>query len=220
MLGDAHSSAGIGGQKSDGIGGWSVRRMRRHYPRAVACYILARASCDPRERVRGRTTKIRIRLLVPVLFAMLLLPVAAVAQSNNQTVFSNSSSTSVGSANAVYVFVTTTVGPATIFINDRGLCTLEGPPFPSCTFSGGTGAPDSPFDYSCTGSGPPIANCTSGTPFTLAGGQVDIDVDTHTVTTGAVPAAASVPLNPWVPIGSALGVALLAVGWQLRRRRT
>ena len=117
-------------------------------------------------------------------------------------------------------FVTTNFGPATIFINDRGLCTLEGPPFPSCTLSGGTGAPDSPFDYSCTGSGPPIANCTSGTPFTLAGGQVDIDVDTHTVTTGAVPAAASVLFNPWVPIGSALGVALLAVGWQLRRRRT
>ena len=160
----------------------------------------------------------RNRVLVP-LWVALLLPVVALAQSINQTVISNSTSSSVGSANAVYAFVTTTVGPATIFIDARGLCTLEGPPFAGCTFTGGTGAPATPFDYTCTGGGPPVSNCTSGTPFVLAGGQVDVDLDTHTVTAGAtVPAVAPVPLNPWVPIGSALGVALLAVAWQLRRR--
>ncbi len=153
----------------------------------------------------------------------LLLPVVAFAQgSNNQTVFSNSTSSSVGATNASYIFVSTIVGPKTIFINDRGLCTLQGPPFPNCTLTGGSGAAVDPFQYSCPGNtGPPITACSSGTSFVLAGGQVDVDVDTHTVTAGAtVPAVAPVPLNPWVPIGSALGVALLAIAWQLRRRRS
>lgn len=34
-----------------------------------------------------------------------------------------------------------------------------------------------------------------------------------------ISAATAVPLNPWVPIASAIAIALLAVGWQLRRRQ-
>jgi uncharacterized protein (TIGR03382 family) len=150
------------------------------------------------------------------------LPCATFAQSNNVTNFSNSTSSSVGATNAVSAFATTTVGPQTIFINARGLCTLQGPPFPTCTLTGGTGTATTPFLYACTGNtGPPITGCSSGTPFILAGGQIDIDLDTHTETIGAaIPVGAPIPLDPWVPIGSALGVALLAIGWQLRRRRT
>lgn len=150
----------------------------------------------------------------------LWLPVAAFAQTTNTTNYSNSSSSSVGATNAVYDFVTTTVGPATAFIDDRGVCTLQGPPFPNCTLGGGTGTAADPFQYACSGNtGPPITGCTSGTAFVLAGGQIDIDLDTHTETIGSASVAAPIPLDPWVPIGSALGVALLAMAWQLRRRR-
>jgi uncharacterized protein (TIGR03382 family) len=165
---------------------------------------------------------VRTHLRVLLWFS-LLLPFAAIAQSNNQTVVSNSTSSSVGGTNAVYSFITTTVGPTTIYIGARGLCTLQGPPFPSCTFSGlGDGTPGNPFNYGCSGNtGPPVTGCSAGTPFIVAGGQVDIDIDVHTETIGAAgPIAAPIPLDPWVPIGSALGVALLAIGWQLRRRRT
>ncbi len=115
--------------------------------------------------------------------------------------------------------VSTRIGPQTIHINDLGLCTLARPPYPTCDPPSGTGTVADPFVYTC--SSIPISNCTSGTTFALADGQVDIDFHLHTETAGAVvSAAAPVPLNPWVPIGSALGVALLAVAWQLRRRRS
>lgn len=139
----------------------------------------------------------------------------------NATIVTNSTSSSVGATNAVYYFVTTTIGPQTIFFNALGLCTLQGPPFANCTLGSGTGTAADPFSYSCSGdTGPPVTGCTSGTAFVLAPGQVDINTDLHTETIGAVFAAAPIPLDPWVPIGSALGVALLAVAWQLRRRRS
>ena len=157
-----------------------------------------------------------------LLWLALLLPIPAFAQVTNGTVFSNSTSSSVGATNVYFDFVTTYVGPQTIFIGVRGNCTLQGPPFPNCTLTGGTGTAASPYVYSCSAnSGPPITGCASGTAFVVAGGQLDIDVDAHTETIAAAgPVAAPIPLDPWVPIGSALGVALLAVAWQLRRRRS
>ena len=153
-----------------------------------------------------------------VLWWALLLPISAFAQGTNQTIFTNTTSASVGATNAIFGSVSTRIGPQTIHINDLGLCTLAPPPYPTCDPPSGTGTVADPFVYTC--SSIPISNCTSGTTFALAEGQVDIDFHLHTETAGAVvSAAAPVPLNPWVPIGSALGVALLAVAWQLRRRR-
>jgi uncharacterized protein (TIGR03382 family) len=158
--------------------------------------------------------------LSSVLWFAFSLPFATFAQNN--TFVTSSTSSSAGAANAVYSFITDTVGPQTLFINARGLCTLQGPPFPTCTLSGGTGTAATPFLYSCSGNtGPPISGCTSGTAFVLTPGQIDTNLDTHTETIGAaIPVGTPIPLDPWVPIGSALGVALLAIGWQLRRRRT
>ena len=157
-----------------------------------------------------------------ILWLALLLPISVFAQGNNQTVFSNTTSASIGSTNAIFVSVSTYIGPQTIIINNLGLCTLAPPPYPNCSLNSGTGTVADPFSYSCNGAGSiPISSCTSGTAFTLAGGQVDIDVHTHTESAGPVGfVAVPVPLAPWVPIGSALGVALLAIGWQLRGRRS
>jgi uncharacterized protein (TIGR03382 family) len=160
-----------------------------------------------------------VRVLV---WLALLLPCAAFAQTNSSNIVTNSTSSSVGATNAVYFFITTSIGPTTLYIGARGLCNLQGPPFPSCTFIGGTGTAANPFNYGCSGnSGPPVTGCSSGTPFILASGQTDINAHTDTQIAGpAGSVAAPIPLDPWVPIGSALGVALLAIGWQLRRRRS
>ena len=154
-----------------------------------------------------------------VLWWALLLPVSAIAQSSNQTIFTNTTSASVGATNALFYSVSTRIGPQTIHINDLGLCTLAPPPYTTCDPPSGTGTVADPFVRTC--SSIPVSNCTSGTTFALASGQVDIDFHLHTETAGPVASVATpVPLNPWVPIASAIGVALLAIGWQLRRRRS
>ena len=66
-------------------------------------------------------------------------------------------------------------------------------------------------------------NCTlPGTPFVVLAGTDNSNYHTHRQTAvAAVPAAspaAAVPFGPWVPIGSGLGVALLAT-LALRRRK-
>jgi hypothetical protein len=185
-------------------------------------YPLGQRSRDRGETVPKGTNSVR-NLRRVVLWLVLLLPISAFAQTN-QTVFSNTTSSSVGATNAVFTGVTTYVGPQTIFVGARGVCTLQPPPYPNCTLTGGTGTAADPLLYNCPGAGSiPTSGCAAGTPFTLAGGQVDIDLYQHTETAGAAgggAVATPVPLDPWVPIGSALGVALLAIGWQLRGRRS
>jgi hypothetical protein len=188
-------------------------------PRCQIVYPLRQRSRDRRGTVPKGTNSVRNYLSVVLWFALILLPVPVFAQTN-ATIVTNTSSSSLGATNAVFHVVTTRIGPATIFIGARGLCTFATPPVPSCAPTSGTGTVADPFIYGCLYT-VPITNCALDTPFVLAAGQVDIDTYVHTQTVGAAGSvAAPIPLDPWVPIGSALGVALLAIGWQLRRRRS
>ena len=84
----------------------------------------------------------------------------------------------------------------------------------------GTGTPADPFGY--TRNDLPLTNCSLGTPFVVVSGSTNINIHTHRQTAVAVvpvaAPAAGVPFGPWLPIGSGLGVALLAT-LALRRRK-
>jgi len=174
-----------------------------------------------------------IRVLCGLLWFALLLPVAAVGQPTPST--STSTSHSVGTTNATFVwtsFTTCTTGclycfpdfslgfpificrpainpvPTEIRVGDFGSCILQPPPYPSCTLQSGTGTVADPYLYSCS-SALMLTNCSlPGTPkYVFQNGNID----THTHTEVAA-MATEVPLGPWVPMGAALGVALLARG--------
>ena len=148
------------------------------------------------------------------------LPVLVFGQSPTST-STTSRSVGTGTTNALFVSTSVAIGPGQIAIGDRGTCSISGPPYPSCVPSGGgTGTPADPFGYTCNDL--PLTNCSLGTPFVVVSGSTNINIHTHGQTAvAAVPVAgpaAGVPFGPWVPIGSGLGVALLAT-LALRRRK-
>ena len=148
------------------------------------------------------------------------LPPLAFAQSGTTT-STTSSSVGTGTTNAVFLSANLEIGPWQILIGDRGTCSISGPPYPNCVPSrGGTGTPADPFGYACNDL--PLNNCTAGTPFDVIAGSSNINIHTHRQSAvAAVPVAgstAAVPFDPWVPIGSGLGIALLATVGLLRRK--
>ena len=145
-------------------------------------------------------------------------PALALGQSSTST---TSRSVGTGSTNAIFASTSVTIGPGQIVIGDRGTCSISGPPYPACAPSGGgTGTPSDPFGYACNDL--PLTNCTAGTPFVIPSGSNNINIHTHRQTAVAqVPVGgtgASVPFEPWVPIGSGLGIALLAMLALARRK--
>ena len=149
------------------------------------------------------------------------LPTLAFAQPN--PTFGNTFSNSVGTGttNATFVSTSFAIGPAQIVIGDRGTCTISGLPYPSCVPSGGgTGTPADPSGYTCNDL--PLNNCTAGTPFVVLAGSSNVNIHTHRQSAvAAVPVAgstAAVPFDPWVPISTGLGIALLATVVLLRRK--
>ena len=115
-----------------------------------------------------------------------------------------STATAIGPTSAVGVFTTEYVGPQTIEVGTLGLCSA------SCTIGPGG---------SCGPSGPVLSSCAGGTPFSIVPGGIDFDTLTLIQITAGQATPQAVPLGPWVPLGSALAMILLAIVWQLRRRR-
>jgi hypothetical protein len=136
------------------------------------------------------------------LFLALCLPASAFAQANITT--TSTTATAIGPTSAVSVWTTQYVGPQTIQVGNRGLCTA------SCTI--GTGG-------TCGASMPVLTGCASGTPFPIVAGGIDFDTLTLTQITGAQLTPQAVPLRPWVPLGSAAAVALLVLVWRRRASR-
>jgi hypothetical protein len=132
------------------------------------------------------------------------LPLAGFAQGTNTITTTVTTASAIGPSNAVQVTTVMFVGPQTILTGALGLCTA------SCTIGpGGT----------CGVSRPVLTGCAGGTPFVIAPGGVDFDTLTLTQITAAQATPQAVPLSPWVPMGSALGLALLAILWRLQRVR-
>lgn len=125
-------------------------------------------------------------------------------------------STQVGTANARYVWYAETIGPADVTVGMLDGCTLVGsPPFAGCSPSGGSGTIADPFEFSCTSS-LPLAGCSGGSAFPVAGQTSNLDFHSHLVVASASAApVAAVPLDPWVPMTCAAGVLL---AFALRRR--
>lgn len=124
--------------------------------------------------------------------------------------FTNSSCTAYGVTGSLIIQAEVMFGPATILIGDRGSCTLQ-PPAAGC----GTGTFADPYDPDC---GEPlgIASFTAGTSYAVIAGETNYNTNTVTLTPVAVtPVQTStpVPLGPWVPLGSGLGLVLLTLLW-------
>ncbi|MEO8304909.1 MAG: hypothetical protein ABI724_12385 [Betaproteobacteria bacterium] len=139
------------------------------------------------------------------------------AHPQGVTTTTTSASVSFGPTAAIYVNSTLTVGPTTIATGNLGTCTLIAPPpvsgYGVCPVIG-TGAAGSPLLPPCLGT------CTlPGTPFTLLAGQRNVNTNTHTVIVQGLAVAQPVPLDPWVPFGGAISIALLAAFGRLRSRR-
>lgn len=134
------------------------------------------------------------------------LPLTGLAQGGpgtNTVTATCTTATAIGPTSAVGAFTTEYVGPQTIQVGTRGLCTA------SCTI--GTGG-------TCGASGPLLTSCAGGTPFSIVAGGIDFDTLTLTQIMAAQATPQAIPLGPWVPLGSALAMILLATVWQLRRR--
>ena len=135
------------------------------------------------------------------------------------TTFTASNSTGVGATNAIFTWQELTFGPDTIFIGDRGTCSIPLPPYPNCNLTGGTGTVGDPYSYNCS-SPLPLTQCSqSGTSYAVQVADTNFNRNTHRQTVAVViePGAATpVPLGPWVVIGSTLGIGLLVL---LRSRR-
>ena len=151
-----------------------------------------------------------------LLWFVSLLPLLVFGQSSNDT-FTTSTSSQTGPINAQYLVLEDSIGPVTISVGNRIGCTLvPSPNLANCNPTGGTGTTVDP--YVCSNSPSRLViGCSGGTSFIVLAGTTNLNVHTQTVsavaaTTGT---AQPVPLGPWVPIGSAIGVGLLA----LRRHR-
>ncbi len=143
----------------------------------------------------------------------LCLPTVALGQGGSNTTITNSTCTAYGLTDTPLVLLEETMGPGTILIGDRGSCTLQ-PPVPGC----GTGTVSDPYDAenpACSGA--VVASFTAGTPFEVLAGTNNINVNTVTfIPTAAAQRSTPVPLGPWVPLGSGLGIVLLALLWSHR----
>ena len=136
----------------------------------------------------------------------------ALGQGSNST-FTSSTCTAYGVNGALTALSKLAVGPDTILIGDRGSCTLQ-PPAPGC----GTGTIADPYHADC-GNPMGVATSTAGTPFEVVAGSTNIDTIIITLTPvpiSPVQPSPPVPLGPWLPLGSGLGILLLAL---LRLRR-
>jgi hypothetical protein len=160
------------------------------------------------------------RLLIWIVLWLPLVTFAAVGGNPNITT-TTSTSTGVGPINADFVWSTMSIGPGTIAIGNFGACTIPPGPYPNgnCTLDGGSGTVADPFSFGCS-TPLTLSGCTlPGTSFFVAAGTANFNTHTHLQTALAAPAAVATPLGPWAPIASAIAIALLALGWQLRRRR-
>ena len=130
--------------------------------------------------------------------------------SSTGNTFTYSFSSQQGALNARYLWISEAIGPMSIVIGSLSGCTLVGsPPFAGCNPHGGSGTVDDPFVFGC--SAPlPLAGCTGGVPYTVFAEFVNLDIRTHTVVAAGA-ATAAVPIGPWVPIGSAVGVLLASL---------
>jgi len=132
---------------------------------------------------------------------------------------STTTSHSTGPTNSTYAWSVRRFGPATVITGDVGSCTLQSPPYPACALVAGTGMPADPFFFSCS-SALTVTGCTlPGVPIDLLPGQRDVNTHFHLQLAGAATPTQPVPLAPWVPVGSALVVALVAFAAQRRARR-
>jgi hypothetical protein len=148
----------------------------------------------------------------------LALSPSAFGQGVTNTTITAAISAQSGAINAVFLWTEDTIGPGTILVGTFSGCTLVPPPtMANCNPSGGSGTPGDPYVCSGYPYPPPLAGCSGGTPFEVLAGTNNINVRTHTVIAAATTAAQPVPLGPWVPLGSAAGVLLVAL--RLRRRR-
>ncbi len=155
---------------------------------------------------------------------------AALAQGQGTTTYTTTASSSVGSTNAKYDWITHSIGPTAITVGDLGRCTLAAGPL-ACTATGGSGTAADPFTFDCgtittiAGVGPPppltISACTlPGLAFPVAAGDDNFDVHEHTVFAAQAATAAPIPVGPWAAWGSGLALAIAAmVTWRSRRRR-
>lgn len=138
-----------------------------------------------------------------LLWLALCLPVSTGAQTPTNTVTAtNTTATALGPTSAVAVWTTAYIGPQTIQVGAFGLCTA------SCTI--GTGG-------TCGASPPVLTGCAGGTPWPIAAGGVNYDTLVLTQIAVAQATPQPVPLGPWLPLGSALAVFLLAVLWRRQR---
>ena len=155
------------------------------------------------------------------LFAVILLVPAldALGQGGvSNTTITASSSSSIGATNQEFVWIEEAIGPADIFIGDFGSCPITRPLDPNtygCHALGGSGTVSDPFWGICS------SNCSNtGTPFNVPSGYNNLNYHTHTVIAqGTTVTQKPVPLGPWVPLGSAFGIGLLALARSYRQSR-
>jgi hypothetical protein len=131
---------------------------------------------------------------------------------------STTMSHSTGPTNSTYVWSILRFVPATVITGDLGSCTLQSPPYPACVLVAGIGTPADPFFYNCS-SALTVTDCTlPGLPIDLLPSQRDINTHFPMQVAEAATLTQPVPLAPWVPIGSALVMALVAFAAQPRAR--
>ena len=143
-------------------------------------------------------------------------PTVALGQGGTNNTVTTSTCTAYGLTDSQLIQLEDTVGPGTILIGDRGSCTLQ-PPVPGC----GTGTLSDPYDSvnpACSAA--VVASFTAGTAFEVLAGTSNINVNTVSfIPTAAAQGSTPVPLGPWVPLGSGLGIVLLALLWSRRAGR-
>jgi hypothetical protein len=166
----------------------------------------------------------RIVQLAASALAWVALALSPPAFGQSTTTTTNSTSTQIGVINARFAWLTESIGPTLIVINELNGCTLAGPPYDGCTLVSGSGTPADQYEYVCSTQTaqppPPLTGCSGGTPFEVLSGTVNLNIHFHTIRAGATPTPHAVPLRPWVPIVSAAGVLLVALRLRRHRRQT
>ncbi len=144
------------------------------------------------------------------------MPTVALGQTGSNTTTTNSTCTAYGVTDNLLLLLEETIGPTSILIGDRGSCTLQ-PPVPGC----GTGTVSDPYDSANPAcSAAVVASFTAGTSFEVLAGTVNLNINQVTfIPTAAAQGSTPVPLGPWVPLGSGLGIVLLALLWSRRAGR-
>lgn len=111
-----------------------------------------------------------------------LFPSVVLGQTGNTV--TSSFSSGIGATNAVFQWLSETIGPNTIATGDFGTCTIPAPPLPNCTLADGTGTPADPFLYFCS-SALNLGSCTlPGTPYFVPSNAQNVNTHTHTQIAG------------------------------------